>query len=318
LDQHTIMKVLSTLSAVFMAKAGLAEPQIYEAGVLPMTGFNQLSAYTVRPQLSAYGVSPQVSTYTVSTPAYQPILTSDYGYQPVMTQVYDFDGRKSYPIQMRVVKREAEREPTFTYSIMAHHPSDAGMDQNRYDMFLMNNQMNRPISQQYRMNNMNQPMGQQYHQMDQYRFDTNQMNDQQKRMEMMMMNEQMNGQMDQRMNGRQSHQMNRPNRMFDQRINSVNQMDGQQRMQYRMNSNQMNQINQLDNRRFKRGADSDFVAYRTMTQTPFQRSHSEVVMQTEPIQLVQGSYGYSFPTVFQGPVNQGYSLYALRRPMVYL
>merc|ERR1712168_1559560 len=237
LDQHTIMKVLSTLSAVFMAKAGLAEPQIYEAGVLPMTGFNQLS------------------TYTVSTPAYQPILTSDYGYQPVMTQVYDFDGRKSYPIQMRVVKREAEREPTFTYSIMAHHPSDAGLDQNRYDVFRMNNQMNRPISQQYRMNNKNQPMGQQYHQMDQYRFDTNQMNDQQKRMEMMMMNEQMNGQMDQRMNGRQSYQMNRPNRMFDQRINSVNQMDGQQRMQYRMDSNQMNQmnqLNQLDNRRFKR------------------------------------------------------------------
>merc|ERR1719328_472606 len=131
--------------------------------------------------------------------------------------------------------------------------------------------MNRPISQQYRMNNMNQPMGQRYHQMDQYRFDTNQMNDQQKRMEMMMMNEQMNGQMDQRMNGRQSYQMNRPNRMFDQRINSVNQMDGQQRMQYRMDSNQMNQmnqLNQLDNRRFKRGADSDFVAHRTMTQTP--------------------------------------------------
>merc|ERR1719312_445910 len=190
----------------------------------------------------------------------------------------------------------------------------------------MNNQMNRPISQKYRMNNMNQPMGQRYHQMDQYRFDTNQMNDQQKRMEMMMMmNEQMNGQMDQRMSGRQSYQMNRPNRMFDQRINSVNQMDGQQRMQYRMDSNQMNQmnqLNQLDNRRFKRGADSDFVSYRTMPQTPFQRSHSEVVMQTEPIQLVQGSYtqGYSFPTVFQGPVNQGYSMYAplLRRPMVYL
>merc|ERR1719454_531031 len=115
------------------------------------------------------------------------------------------------------------------------------------------------------MNNMNQPMGQQYprNQMDQYRFDTNQMNDQQKRMEMMMMNEQMNGQVDQRMNGPQSNQMN-----------------------------QMNQMNQLNNRRFKRGADSDFVAYRTMTQTPFQRSHSEVVMQTEPqpIQLVQGSY----------------------------
>merc|ERR1711902_94523 len=107
----------------------------------------------------------------------------------------------------------------------------------------------------------------------------------------------MNGQMDQRMNGRQSYQMNRPNQMY-----------------------QLNQLNQLDNRRFKRGADSDFVAYRTMTQTPFQRSHSEVVMQTEPIQLVQGSYtqGYSFPTVFQGPVNQGYSMYALRRPMVYL
>merc|ERR1712055_735776 len=199
------------------------------------------------------------------------------------------------------------------------------MEQNRYDMFRMNNQMNKRISQQYRMNNMNQPMGKQYprNQMDQYRFDTNQMNDQQKRMEMMMMmNEQMNGQVDQRMNGPQSYQMNRPNRMFDQRINSVNQMDGQQRMQYRMGSNQMNQLN---NRRFKRGADSDFVAYRTMTQTPFQRSHSEVVMQTEPqpIQLVQGSYtqGYSFPTVFQGPVNQAYSMYTaaplLRRPMVY-
>merc|ERR550517_1129275 len=149
--------------------------------------------------------------------------------------------------------------------------------------------------------------------------------------------------------------MNRPNRMFDQSINAVNQMDGQQRLQYRMDNNQvnqmtqmnqlnqmnqmnqmnqpnqmnqmtqMNQMNQLNNRRFKRGADSDFVAYRTMTQTPFQRSHSEVVMQTEPqpIQLVQGSYtqGYSFPTVFQGPVNQAYSMYTaaplLRRPMVY-
>merc|ERR1719391_1444656 len=107
--------------------------------------------------------------------------------------------------------------------------------------------------------------------------------------------------------------MNRPNGMFD--INAVNQMDGQQRLQYRMDNNQMNQMNQLsqlDNRRFKRGADSDFVAYRTMTATPFQRSHSEVVMNTDPqpIQLIQGSYtqGYSFPTLIQGPVNQGYSI----------
>merc|ERR550517_1691830 len=117
--------------------------------------------------------------------------------------------------------------------------------------------------------------------------------------------------------------MNRPNRMFDQSINAVNQMDGQQRLQYRMDNNQvnqmtqmnqlnqMNQMNQVDNRRFKRGADSDFVAYRTMTATPFQRSHSEVVMNTDPrpIQLIQGSYtqGYSFPILIQGPVNQGYS-----------
>merc|ERR1711962_1502977 len=100
--------------------------------------------------------------------------------------------------------------------------------------------------------------------------------------------------------------------MFDQRINAVNQMDGQQRLQYRTDNNQVNQLSQLDNRRFKRGADSDFVAYRTMTATPFQRSHSEVVMNTDPqpIQLIQGSYtqGYSFPTLIQGPVNQGYSI----------
>merc|ERR550517_2476307 len=123
--------------------------------------------------------------------------------------------------------------------------------------------------------------------------------------------------------------MNRPNRMFDQSINAVNQMDRQQRLQYHMDNNQVNQmtqmnqlnqmnqmtqrnqLSQVDNRRFKRGADSDFVAYRTMTATPFQRSHSEVVMNTDPqpIQLIQGSYtqGYSFPTLIQGPVNQGYS-----------
>merc|ERR550517_2151368 len=127
--------------------------------------------------------------------------------------------------------------------------------------------------------------------------------------------------------------MNRPNRMFNQSINAVNQMDGQQRLQYRMDNNQVNQmtqmtqmnqmnqmnqmtqrnqLSQVDNRRFKRGAVSDFVAYRTMTATPFQRSHSEVVMNTDPqpIQLIQGSYtqGYSFPTLIQGPVNQGYSI----------
>merc|ERR1719391_1073937 len=161
-------------------------------------------------------------------------------------------------------------------------------------------------------------MSQEYprNQMDQYRFDTNQinMNDQQQGIRMMMNEQRMkNGQMDQR----QSYQMNRPNRMFDQRMNSVNQMDGQ-RMQYRMDPNQMNrmnqmsqmnQLNRLDNRRFKRDAESDFVAYRTMTETPFQRSHSEVVMETDPqpIQLVQGSY------------SQGYSMYTtapLMRTMV--
>merc|ERR1712110_524463 len=107
---------------------------------------------------------------------------------------------------------------------------------------------------------------------------------------------------------------NRPNNMFDmdafnqnqQRTNSFNQIDGQ-RMQYRMDTNQrnpmtqmtqlnqmtqMNQLNQFDNRRFKRDAESDFVSYRTMTETPTQRSHTEVHRYTEPqhIQLVQGSY----------------------------
>merc|ERR1712110_959489 len=77
---------------------------------------------------------------------------------------------------------------------------------------------------------------------------------------------------------------NRPNNMFDmdafnqnqQRTNSFNQIDGQ-RMQYRMDTNQrnpmtqmtqLNQRNQFYNRRFKRYAESDFVSYRTMTETP--------------------------------------------------
>jgi len=324
LDQHTIMKVFSTLSAVFMAKAGLADPQFQGVQML----------------------ANQPLTYTVGSPVIQPtpLATISYGNLPAMTQVYNLPyGRESYPIVTRFVKRETQPDevPSFTYSVMAQHPSEEGMDKNRYNMFRMDNQMNRPFDQQYRMNNLNQLMGRQYprSQMDQYRLGTNQMNtiidQQQQRM--------MNGQMNRRMNGdRQAYQMNRPNRMFNQRINAVNQMDGQQRLQYRMDNNQVNQmtqmnqmnqmtqmnqpnqlnqmnqmtqrnqLSQLDNRRFKRGADSDFVAYRTMTATPFQRSHSEVVMNTDPqpIQLIQGSYtqGYSFPTLIQGPVNQGYSI----------
>merc|ERR1712110_276663 len=134
-------------------------------------------------------------------------------------------------------------------------------------------------------------------------------------------------------NQRQRNQMNRPNNMFDmvafnqnqQRTNSFNQIDGQ-RMQYRMDTNQrnpmtqmtqLNQRNQFDNRRFKRDAESDFVSYRTMTETPTQRSHTEVHRYTEPqhIQLVQGSYthGYTVPT-FQGPFNQGFPLFTAPPP----
>merc|ERR1712110_147725 len=229
------------------------------------------------------------------------------------------DGRRSYPIQMmrdnRFGKREAETDSAFTYSVMAHHPSDDGMEDNRYNVFRMDtNQMNGlNMNQRYRMNNMNQ--------MDRP--------NQEQRMNNMMMNDPRmnNDQMDRRMNGqrmqsyrmnqRQLNQMNRPNNMFDmdafnqnqQRTNSFNQIDGQ-RMQYRMDTNQrnpmtqlnqrnqmnqmknqmtqMNQLNQFDNRRFKRDAESDFVSYRTMTETPTQRSHTEVHRYTEPqhIQLV--------------------------------
>merc|ERR1712029_644297 len=161
-----------------------------------------------------------------------------------------------------------------------------------------------------------------------------------------------NDQMDQRMNGQRMqsyrmNQMNRPNHMFEQRINAFNQnqqrtrinslnpMD-EQRMQYRVDTNQMNQVNQmtqlnqrnqlnqLDNRRFKRDADSDVVSYhRMMTETPFQKSEAEVYYEDtdlQPIQVVQGTYthGYTVPSVaLQGPFNPGYALYTapnLMRP----
>merc|ERR1719187_3073335 len=163
----------------------------------------------------------------------------------------------------------------------------------------------------------------------------------------------LNDQMDHRMNGQQMqsyrmNQMNRPNHMFEQRMNAFNQnqqrtrinsfnpMD-EQRMQYRMDTNQMtqmnrnpmtqtnqrnqrnqmtqmnqmNQLNQLDNRRFKRDADSNVVSYhRMMTETPFQKSEAEVYYEDtepQPIQVVQGTYthGYTVPSVaYQGPFNQ--------------
>merc|ERR1712029_866306 len=153
--------------------------------------------------------------------------------------------------------------------------------------------------------------------------------------------------------GYRMNQMNRPNHMFEQRINAFNQnqqrtrinslnpMD-EQRMQYRMDTNQRtqmnqmnqvnqmtqlnqrNQLNQLDNRRFKRHAASDVVSYhRMMTETPFQKSEAEVYYEDtdlQPIQVVQGTYthGYTVPSVaLQGPFNPGYALYTapnLMRP----
>jgi len=331
------MKVFLTLSVAFLAKAGCAEPLHNLGGVqlLPLTTYNQLTPY-----------------HNQGLYAYQP------GYLPVMTQVYDFDGRRSYPNQLQ--KRDAETDSAFTYSVMAHHPSDDGMEDNRYNVFRMDNQMNRlNMNQRYRMNNKNQ-----MHDRMQYRMDTNQMNrlnvDTQERMTNMNLNDQM----DQRMNGQRMqsyrmNQMNRPNHMFEQRINAFNQnqqrtrinslnpMD-EQRMQYRMDTNQMtqmnrnpmtqmnqrnqmnqmnqvnqmtqlnqrNQLNQLDNRRFKRDADSDVVSYhRMMTETPFQKSEAEVYYEDtdlQPIQVVQGTYthGYTVPSVaLQGPFNPGYALY---------
>merc|ERR1711990_1073609 len=281
--------------------------------LLPLTTYNQLTPY-----------------HNQGFYAYQP------GYLPFETQVYDFDGRRSYPNQLQ--KRDAETDSAFTYSVMAHHPSDDGMEDNRYNVFRMDNQMNRlNMNQRYRMNNKNQ-----MHDRMQYRMDTNQMNrlnvDTQERMTNMNLHDQMDHRMNgQRMQSYRMNQINRPNHMFEQRmnafnhnqqrtrINSFNPMD-EQRMQYRMDTNQMtqmnrnqmtqmnqmNQLNQLDNRRFRRDADSDVVSYhRMMTETPFQKSEAEVYYEDtepQPLQVVQG---YTVPSVaFQGPFNQGYALYS--------
>merc|ERR1719361_3243753 len=93
-------------------------------------------------------------------------------------------------------------------------------------------------------------------------------------------------------------------------LNQRNQMN-----QMKNQMTQMNQLNQFDNRRFKRDAESDFVSYRTMTETPTQRSHTEVHRYTEPqpIQLVQGSYTQGY--TFQGPFNQGFPLFTAPRLM---
>merc|ERR1711936_473657 len=164
-----------------------------------------------------------------------------------------------------------------------------------------------------------------------------------------MTNMNLNDQMDQRMNGQRMqsyrmNQMNRPNPMYEQRMqyrmdtnqmtqmnrnpmtqmNQRNQMNQMNQVNRMTQMNQRNHLNQLDNRRFKRDADSDVVSYhRMMTETPFQKSEAEVYYEDtdpQPIQVVQGTYthGYTVPSVaLQGPFNPGYALYTaphLMRP----
>merc|ERR1719309_1519748 len=112
----------------------------------------------------------------------------------------------------------------------------------------------------------------------------------------------------------QMNQMNQGNQMTQ--MNQRNQMNQMNQVNRMTQMNQRNQLNQLDNRRFKRDADSDVVSYhRMMTETPFQKSEAEVYYEDtepQPIQVVPGTYthGYTVPSVaFQGPFNEGYALY---------
>merc|ERR1711974_572892 len=108
-----------------------------------------------------------------------------------------------------------------------------------------------------------------------------------------------------------TNQMTQMNRNPMTQMNQRNQMTQMNQINQMTQMNQMNQLNQLDNRRFKRDADSDVVSYhRMMTETPFQKSEAEVYYEDteqQPIQVVQG---YTVPSIaFRGPFNQRYAVY---------
>merc|ERR1712045_992374 len=81
-----------------------------------------------------------------------------YGYYPIVPQYYGFNGRTSYHPTTTIhrLRRDAESDSAFTYSVMAHHPSNDGMMDNRYNAFrmddrVMDTRMNQPNRMQYRM-----------------------------------------------------------------------------------------------------------------------------------------------------------------------
>jgi len=104
---------------VFLAKEGLAESLFYNTPMLSL--------------------GPSAVIRQDLTP---------YGYYPIVPQYYGFNGRTSYHPTTTIhrLRRDAESDSAFTYSVMAHHPSNDGMVDNRYNAFRMDDRMVRGLT----------------------------------------------------------------------------------------------------------------------------------------------------------------------------
>jgi len=176
------MKVFLTIAAAFLAKEASAEAH--------------------------YGLPHLVPTYGYGY----------YGYGSVRPQVYGgIFGRRSHPVPFHPLgKREAEPETdsAFTYTVMAHHPKDQEMANNRYTL-LNRMDSHRRMQQQQLMDESNmQQMGRQM----QYRI---------------MDQDQMMQQQQQRMGLNQQQIVNN---MLDNQRDDLQQ---RRMLQYSMDSNQM-------------------------------------------------------------------------------
>jgi len=212
------MKVFSTIAVVFLAKEGLAESLFYNTPMLSL--------------------GPSAVIRQDLTP---------YGYYPIVPQYYGFNGRTSYhPTTTTIhrLRRDAESDSAFTYSVMAHHPSNDGMVDNRYNAFRMDDRMVKGLTS--RMDNMNMDN------MNMGRTNLNMMNMDNMNMGRTNLN-MMNMQDRQRnmMDGRMQHgyqmdnmDMDNMNRMDNGRMNNMDRMNnGRMNNMDRMNNGRMNMDN---------------------------------------------------------------------------
>merc|ERR550534_3031987 len=157
---------------------------------------------------------------------------------------------------------------------------------------------------------MNQPGNRMQYRMDD-RLDRNRINQfDSRRMQdrMDQRHQMMDGRMEERMDQRQM----MDGRMQSYRMENTDMYQNQNRVDFRRRQNMMNRFNRNQMNRFKRDADSDVVSYRTMTETPFQRSKTEVYYEDANHPRILAAAAAPIRPAYTMP----YGLYQRTRPVV--